>query len=68
MFLAEYITSVTTWALATIQSKAAKLHRGVKDVVLFAHFLIGLVSRPCTVQVSLIDKEKKLELRTISGK
>lgn len=68
MFLAEYITSVTTRAFATIQSKAAKLHSGVKDVGMSAHFLIGLVYRPCTVQVSLTDGEKKLELRTATEK
>lgn len=34
MFLAVYITSVTTWASATIQSKAAKLHSGMKDVTI----------------------------------
>lgn len=39
MFLAEYITSVTTWALAIMQQKT-KLYSGMSDIVLFKHLLV----------------------------
>lgn len=44
MFLAEYITSVTTWALAIMQQKT-KLYSGMSDTVLFKHLLVVLLTK-----------------------
>lgn len=44
MFLAEYITSVTTWALAIMQQKT-KLYSGMSDIVLFKHLLVVLFTK-----------------------